>query len=660
MKGSDSQRLLQKGRLLPRLSNALSTERGRLLRDSLLLFVGGFFMSGARIAGCPLPLAGCMASALHIGLRSVSSCAGAVLGYLLLWGGAQGAEMTAFSILMLAAVVVFQGTQLPASRWFLPVMAAGVSATLGMVMLFSHPCWTEAARWAMKLLLAAVGQAAFRESLRGDRRGKVFFLAVLLSGLSGTGLPVDLGLFCAAALTTVSPELALTAAAGVALDLTGAYGNCITVALLLPSVLVRIFRLRNTILRGVLFAGLSATVLLFFGTVSSAAYIGLGLGVVAGTVADRLHLLPSGIAASHREAAARSLLEAAEVLETLRRQLPPELETVTQSEADSVYDGAADRVCRCCARFRRCWEYSASQTCQALNSAAKRIMTRGVATAEDFPESFRESCCHFDGFITALNQELEGMLFRRRYRIELQESRQIVAEEFSCVAEYLRDMQAELQAPERPKPIYQPVIGISTAGKDGNAVNGDRGTCFAGVRSDYYVVLCDGMGTGMEAAALSNDTIRLIRRLLNGGISAESALRIVNGTYLLRGTGCFATVDLLRIDLEHAEAELYKWGSAPSYLREGEKVRKIGTAALPPGVGVGGDHSPERYRLSLRRGEMLVLVSDGASEEETESAIAAFSGDSPRELAALLIAGISAEDDMTAVAISLRPRISCP
>ena len=226
--------------------------------------------------------------------------------------------------------------------------------------------------------------------------------------------------------------------------------------------------------------------------------------------------------------------------------------------------------------------------------------------------------------------------------------------------EYLRDMQAELQAPERPKPIYQPVIGISTAGKDGNAVNGDRGTCFAGVRSDYYVVLCDGMGTGMEAAALSNDTIRLIRRLLNGGISAESALRIVNGTYLLRGTGCFATVDLLRIDLEHAEAELYKWGSAPSYLREGEKVRKIGTAALPPGVGVGGDHSPERYRLSLRRGEMLVLVSDGASEEETESAIAAFSGDSPRELAALLIAGISAEDDMTAVAISLRPRISCP
>ena len=213
------------------------------------------------------------------------------------------------------------------------------------------------------------------------------------------------------------------------------------------------------------------------------------------------------------------------------------------------------------------------------------------------------------------------------------------------------------RAPERPKPIYQPVIGISTAGKDGNAVNGDRGTCFAGVRSDYYVVLCDGMGTGMEAAALSNDTIRLIRRLLNGGISAESALRIVNGTYLLRGTGCFATVDLLRIDLEHAEAELYKWGSAPSYLREGEKVRKIGTAALPPGVGVGGDHSPERYRLSLRRGEVLILLSDGVEGEEVMRRVSETPDAPPGEMAERLLELSSGkpEDDATAAVIRLYP-----
>lgn len=71
-------------------------------------------------------------------------------------------------------------------------------------------------------------------------------------------------------------------------------------------------------------------------------------------------------------------------------------------------------------------------------------------------------------------------------------------------------------------------------------------------------------------------------------------------------------MDLLHIDLTSGEAELLKWGAAPSYLRCGDTVKKLGTASLPPGVGVGGDHAPERYRLSLRRGEMLVLVSDGA------------------------------------------------
>ena len=136
----------------------------------------------------------------------------------------------------------------------------------------------------------------------------------------------------------------------------------------------------------------------------------------------------------------------------------------------------------------------------------------------------------------------------------------------------------------------------------------------------------------------------------------DDALRILNGTYLLRGDGCFSTVDLLHIDLTSGEAELLKWGAAPSYLRCGDTVKKLGTASLPPGVGVGGDHAPERYRLSLRGGEMLVLVSDGAGD--AESAVAGFAGDSPRELAALLIAGLPAEDDMTAVAVALAPRAS--
>ena len=167
-------------------------------------------------------------------------------------------------------------------------------------------------------------------------------------------------------------------------------------------------------------------------------------------------------------------------------------------------------------------------------------------------------------------------------------------------------------------------------------------------------VACNVVARGSELEEIA-EHLRLLERLLRTGIAPEYALRLLNSCEILRGAACFSTVDLLQVDLGTGEAAVYKWGAAPSYFREGEEVRKIGTATTPPGAGVGGEHAPERYELSLKRGEMLVLVSDGAGGPETEAAIAAFRGDSPQELAALLIAGMPAEDDMTAVAFSLRP-----
>ena len=390
------------------------------------------------------------------------------------------------------------------------------------------------------------------------------------------------------------------------------------------------------------------------GVGTPAAFAAVGIGIPLGLWLRRTGALRASGPAAAEELAARRMGDAAQVLELLQAQLPVQERGL--SEADSVYDGAAERICRCCARFHRCWQHNARQTYDALEQAAGRLLQRGKAEAADFPAEFREGCCHFDGFLAALDQELESMLYRRRYRVQLQESRALLSEEFGCVAEYLRRMQAELGAPQPDAPRYRAVTGICTAGRHGAAANGDRGACFPGPRNDYYVLLCDGMGTGEPAAGLSADCVHLLGDLLRAGVASLDALRILNGTYLLRGDGCFSTVDLLHIDLTSGEAELLKWGAAPSYLRCGDTVKKLGTASLPPGVGVGGDHAPERYRLSLRGGEMLVLVSDGAGD--AESAVAGFAGDSPRELAALLIAGLPAEDDMTAVAVALAPRAS--
>lgn len=353
----------------------------------------------------------------------------------------------------------------------------------------------------------------------------------------------------------------------------------------------------------------------------------------------------------HRQTDLR-LLQAAELVQLLRRQLPQEERPACEGEAEDVFDGAAEQVCRCCERFHRCWQNRGSETYEQLSSAARCMIERGVAREEDFPREFRDRCCHLDGFLTAVNQELEGMLFRRRYRMQLQESRQVLTQQLECMEELLLQMHRQPQKPSGSRKAYLPRIGLCAAGKNGSGISGDRGACFSDREGAYYVLLCDGMGSGCGAQKLSGETVALLQGLLSCGLSAESALRLLNGTELLRREERFTTVDLLRLDLDNGEAVLYKWGAAPSYLRQEDQVKKLGTAAPPPGVAVG--YGPQKYELSLRHGELLVLVSDGAAGEETENAIAAYCGDSPRELAALLICGQSPEDDVSAAVISLQ------
>lgn len=635
--------LLPKKWALPRTAGARWAQCAALL-------AGGFVLSGATLLGQSLPLGACLVAALPVGLRSVAAAVGAVTGYLLRCEGADAAQFAAMSLLMLAAGAIFQGTRLPTARWFMPLMAAVVCAVLGGVCLMGER--GALGLLAAKSLLAGLCTHGFRNAIRKKRGAVLVLTAAVVSGLGGLGGVFDLGLLAACAVSCASDDLCVAAAVALALDLTGGYANLLTVALLLPALTVRLLRAKQ--LTWLSFLVLSNAVFLCFGEATGGRCVAIACGVALGMLLRELHLIPLSDVET-REAAALRLSNAAEVLETLCRRLPADTAPASQSEAESVYDGAAERVCRCCARFHRCWQHRADETYRALSAAASRVIERGVARAEDFPQSFRESCCHLDGFVTAVNGELEGMLYRRRYRVQLRESRQVLAEEFGCVAEFLRCSASE---PNNAEAAFLPTVGISTVGKDGSKTVGDRGVCFRGENADFYVLLCDGMGTGKEAADLSAETVRLLQRLLRSGLPPEAALKILNGMELLRGTGCFTTVDLLWLDLHSGMGTLYKWGAAPSYYRTPDGMKKIGTAAPPPGVGVGGDHLPERYRLSLRWGEMLVLVSDGAGGADTEEMVCQYRGQSPRELAALLIAGISAEDDRTAVCVSLQPRVS--
>lgn len=171
------------------------------------------------------------------------------------------------------------------------------------------------------------------------------------------------------------------------------------------------------------------------------------------------------------------------------------------------------------------------------------------------------------------------------------------------------------------------------------------------------MLLCDGMGTGAGAKADAEEAISLLRAMITAGFAAPEAMALLNELYLLRGDGCFSTIDLLELDLCTAEGVLYKWGAAPSYLKKGGNVKKIGTASPPPGLGVGEEHRAGGVRLSLQRGELLVLTTDGVPEAACEQYLRTCGALSPRELAAGVVACASESepDDRTAAAVQLEP-----
>jgi serine phosphatase RsbU (regulator of sigma subunit) len=118
------------------------------------------------------------------------------------------------------------------------------------------------------------------------------------------------------------------------------------------------------------------------------------------------------------------------------------------------------------------------------------------------------------------------------------------------------------------------------------------------------------------------------------------------------------TIDLAEIHLDSGKVEMYKWGAVPSYVVGTVGVEKIGTAGPPPGLSV-TDYRESRERLSLRKGQMLIMVSDGVGEAEALRCCMAGAGKTPAEIAvSLLTAGrAGGQDDATVVAVSLETAV---
>lgn len=317
----------------------------------------------------------------------------------------------------------------------------------------------------------------------------------------------------------------------------------------------------------------------------------------------------------------------------------------------ALYDRVCDKVCLRCSGYLSCWEREAGTTYRQLRSAAPKFLRRGSATAADFPTDFLANCRQPDGFVSAINEELDASLSQMQTRHRREEYRLVLSEHYRLLSQLVG---SRTPPTAKAQPRFRPELGVRALGRRGNRISGDQGACFT-QSGMLYLLLCDGMGTGPDAAQEAKAAIALLGCFLKAGAHPEEALQLLNGAYILRGNGCFSTVDLLQLDLSSGTGELYKWGAAPSYLVSRKSVKKIGTATPPPGLG--NESHPDRLWLSLQKGEKLVLVSDGAYGPATELCLASMTDADPQKIASEVVAQHAAdgEDDMSAVVLCLRP-----
>ena len=211
------------------------------------------------------------------------------------------------------------------------------------------------------------------------------------------------------------------------------------------------------------------------------------------------------------------------------------------------------------------------------------------------------------------------------------------------------------------KPAYSAAFGRAFIPKSGEQLCGDACDAFVDEHGRALLILSDGMGCGGRAAVDSNLALSLISSLLRAGFGYEAAVKVVNSAMILKsGDESFATLDITAVDLYSGEAEFLKAGAPPTYIRRCGRVERVTLNSIPVGIlrGVG----LEKGRAHLRRGDVIVLLSDGAlcgSDTWLIHAIEQYGGEPPDEFAAALAAQAKEsrtdghDDDITVLAAVL-------
>ena len=148
--------------------------------------------------------------------------------------------------------------------------------------------------------------------------------------------------------------------------------------------------------------------------------------------------------------------------------------------------------------------------------------------------------------------------------------------------------------------------------------NGDSITRFECEDGRYYVLICDGMGTGGEASVTSRVSAAFLEEILRAGADMTVALTMLNNYMRSRSMECSAGIDLMEIDRYTGEARFVKSGAAPSFVIRDGRLFRLCSKTVP--IGILRALDAEMIHFTLEPGDIIVMLSDGVTENFEDSA----------------------------------------
>ncbi len=452
------------------------------LRASVCLALG-FLLGRLRLPGDIAPLGGAFTAACGPCPWGAAAAAGVMLGAVSALGVADGLRPAAAVLLIYAALFLLRDWKLTSRRFFPPLTAAVMTALIGGVYLrWSEHSAAAVAAWLCEGVLAGFGCILYRAGLerksgKGGALGQAALAVSLCMALSELRLAGVISLGCCAAAFAVLTAAHLGGAAsgaltglllGLGLDAAGGTPGICAMALGCAGALGGFGAGKGRLLTALgCVLGNAAAV---FWAASGLLRSGL---LYAFFIASVLFMLPTQrfFENLRREEASPSgggllsylrgrIALAASAFEELEALLHAEPE-VQRSDEDvmTVFDVAAEAVCRRCRERERCWGRGYETTRSAMQAAWGPMWARGSAEAADFPLWFRDRCLDLRSFTSAVGGELKALRRRRQTRKRLQADRDLLDRQYGDFARILRDLGGGRSLPAREEPKLMQRLG---------------------------------------------------------------------------------------------------------------------------------------------------------------------------------------------------------